>query len=430
MKRFWFRAVASAWAISWFAFSTTSLEANGLIREGVGPISSGRGGTNLGFADNGAILLDNPAAMVNVAGTGLAEAAVDTAIVGAHYTDLKPNNVQALTRPLPLPEAALIRKSADGDFAWGAGIFVPAGFGATYDMQNSFAGPQQYKSLGELIKILPGISYRLTDRLSIGGTLGIAFSQVDFQGPFYLPSGPLAGVPTIINFRGTGVAPTGSIGLQYVLNSRTTLGLNFTTESRLHLGGNTQTNIFGLAPFPLYSQFGSTAFMSWPRSLALGIKHDLSTRHRVSADVIWYDWKNSFNNIDLTLTNPSNPLVAGAAGSTINQTLPLRWHDTVSLRLGYEFRPNRRDVWRLGYAYSNSPVPNSTLNPYIDGVVQDFFTAGYSRRMGRAILNIAYQYGFSPTRHIGVSALPGGDFSNSTYNAHVHFANIGILVPF
>ena len=53
---------------------------DGLIRDGVGPISTGRGGTNQAFADNSAIILDNPGALVNVAGSGLAEFGVDTVI--------------------------------------------------------------------------------------------------------------------------------------------------------------------------------------------------------------------------------------------------------------------------------------------------------------------------------------------------------------
>ncbi|HEV3005593.1 MAG TPA: hypothetical protein VGX78_14100, partial [Pirellulales bacterium] len=55
----------------WVACASRWAMADGVVRDGVGSISTGRGGTNLGFADNGAILLDNPGAMVNVANNGL-----------------------------------------------------------------------------------------------------------------------------------------------------------------------------------------------------------------------------------------------------------------------------------------------------------------------------------------------------------------------
>jgi len=410
--------------------SPTRAWADGVIRDGVGAISTGRGGTNLGYADNGAVLLDNPGALVNVQGRGLMEADVDTLITDIQYTDTKPNNLSAKVIPMPLPEVSCIWKSRDGDWAWGIGAFAPAGFGASYNFQNSFAGPQNYRSIGALGKILPGLSYRVNDRLSIGGTCGLAYGHVDLEGPFFLQSGALRGVPTVIDLQGDGVAPTGSVGLQYKLSRRTTLGLTFTTETQMHQNGGMSANIYGVAPVPIYSRFAAQTSITWPRSLSFGFMHQLSSRHRVAADVYWYDWSHAFNQVGLGLTNPSNPLVAALAGPAIIQSLPMNWRDTVSMRLGYEFLPSRYSTWRAGYVYHSSPVPNSTLNPYTDGVLTHAFSVGHSRRVGRAWLNASYQYSFSPTRQVGTSALAGGDFSNSTFRAQAHWINLGVLVPF
>ncbi len=45
--------------------------ADGIILDGVSAYTIGRGGTNLGFADNGSILHDNPAAMGQIESDGL-----------------------------------------------------------------------------------------------------------------------------------------------------------------------------------------------------------------------------------------------------------------------------------------------------------------------------------------------------------------------
>ncbi|HEX5498116.1 MAG TPA: hypothetical protein VFX03_02775, partial [Thermomicrobiales bacterium] len=116
------------------------------MRDGVGPISTGRGGTNLGFSDNGAVILDNPGALVNVANNGLFEIGADVVTSQVHYTDNKPNDAQSAIRPIPVPNIAYIRRSRDKRWAWGLGVFGPQGFGASYQFQNSFAGPQHYKS--------------------------------------------------------------------------------------------------------------------------------------------------------------------------------------------------------------------------------------------------------------------------------------------
>ena len=96
----------------------------------------------------------------------------------------------------------------------------------------------------------------------------------------------------------------------------------------------------------------------------------------------------------------------------------------------YEWTPNDRDIWRCGYVYHDSPVPDRTLNPYFDGVLEHAFSLGYSRRLNRCMWNFAYQYSFGPERHVGQSDILGGDFANSDFDADAHWASIGVLVPF
>lgn len=405
--------------------------ADGLIRDGLGAISGGRGGTNMGLADNGAVLLDNPGALVNVAGNGLVDLDVDTITSQVHYTDLKPNNVYSHVRPIPIPDVTYIRRSKDRRWAYGIGLYGPAGFGASYDFQNSFAGPQNYQSFGAMGKFMWATSYRVTDRLSIGGNIGLATSYVNIQGPLFMQTGVLRGAPSIVDLQGIGYAPTGGFGVQYLMpNDRTTLGLAYTSETRFRLNGITNAEVFGVGPVPVYSRFNSQTTMNWPRSLAAGFAHRLNDRNIIAADVIWYDWHNAFNQVGINLTNPSNPMVPLLTGPSIVQNLPLNWRDTVSLRLGYQWMPDGVNIFRFGYVYHASPVPNNTLTPFTDGILLNTFSLGYSRRIGRAYLNAAYQYSFGNTRHVGVSSLAGGDFSNSTLQAQAHTAFLGILVPF
>jgi long-subunit fatty acid transport protein len=392
----------------------------------------GRGGTNMGFADNGAILLDNPGALVNVQGNGLADLAVDTVIPEVNYTDSKPNDVNSSVRPMPLPELTYIRKSDDGRWAFGIGAFAPAGFSANYQMQNTqFFGPQQYHSLGAMGKILPGLCYRVTDRFSIGATCGLAIGYAELNGPFYAQTGPLAGAPSLLNLHGTGVGVTGGFGLQYQLTPQTTLGLAYTSPTNIAQHGGARVTVLVPGLGPVYSSFNSTTTITWPQSLAAGFKHNLCCCRRIAADVVWYNWADSFNQIGMNFSSPSNPLVPVlAGGSTINSPLPLSWHDSVSLRLGYEWDPTFQDTVRAGYVYHTSPSPGGTLNPYLDGILTHTFSLGYSHKFERASLNLAYQYAFSPTRVVGTSDLLGGDFSNSTMKAQAHFASIGLTIPF
>ena len=80
-------------------------------------------------------------------------------------------------------------------------------------------------------------------------------SYLDLQGPVFLQSGALRGAPLVLDLQNFGVAPTGSVGLQYRLTQKTTLGLTYITETQFKMGGSMDANVYGLGPTPLYSRF-------------------------------------------------------------------------------------------------------------------------------------------------------------------------------
>jgi long-subunit fatty acid transport protein len=269
----------------------------------------------------------------------------------------------------------------------------------------------------------------LTERLSIGGSLGLALGHTELEGPFFIQTGPFAGAPTLISLHNTGAAVCGGVGMQYLLTPDTTVGLAYTAPTHFNMGGNARATLITPGG-PLTSGFDASATLTWPGSLGVGVKHNLSCCQRLGVDVVWYQWAAAFNNFGLTFRDPTNPVVAGLLGSTVHDAFPIRWHDTVSLRLGYEQDLNDRWTWRTGYIFHPSPAPSSTLNPYLDGVLLHTFSLGASRRMSRGVFNAAYQYSFSPTRVIGMSDIVGGDFANSTLKGQAHWINLSYLVPF
>jgi long-chain fatty acid transport protein len=422
----WFPAVFTAVML----LCTHTARGDGVVRDGVGAISMGRGGVNLAYDDNAAIILDNPAGMISGCDCGFWEAGVDTVVCDLHYSD-PDNDVNNDVKAFPSGMFGLVRRSQNSPWAWGFGVFVPAGFSAEFDMVNPHTGPTHYKSLGVLGKVLPGVAYQATDRLSIGATLGVGIGHAELEGPFYVQTGPLAGAPTLMDLQGTDAALTGGIGLQYALTESTTLGLAYTEETRFDFDGSSRATLF--TPFgPLGSDFDTRIDLVWPRSVGVGLKHELCACRRLGVDVIWYDWSHAFDQLDLVFSNPSNPMVpALVPGGVLRDSLAMRWDDSVSLRLGYEWDTSDALTWRVGYVYHDSPVPDATLNPFLDGVLEHALNVGASWCCNqRATLNLAYQYSFGRERHVADSEIVGGDFDNSTFDADAHWFAASVLVPY
>lgn len=412
------------------AFWSSMVLADGVIRDGLGARSSGRGGANIAFADTGVILYDNPAGMTNIAGCGMAEAGFDILLTDLTYSDLdNPVAIDAADNPFPAGQVSIIRKTPGGRFAYGLGFFAPAGFASDYDMNGPapFTGTQHYESLGMMMKLLPGVAFQATERLSIGATLGVGINHMEVEGPYFLQSaGPLQGTPLLIDLQATGAAPVWSAGLQYKLTNRTTLGLSYIAETHFRNHGDTVMQIPGVG----VNEYQTDLHINWPQSLGFGAKHRLLPQMVVAADVIWYDWSEAKESYNATFSDPTNPFVAVVAPS-LNESFPLNWRDSVSVRLGQEYYLCGHRTLRAGYAYHRNPIPDDTLTPWIQATIEHAVSAGYGWRFNEIWnLDAAYQYNWGSDRNVGTSSLVGGDFSNSRVETEAHWVYLSAMRRF
>lgn len=92
--------------------------ADGLVRDGIGPISGGRGGADIAHSDNGAILNDNPAGMIFSESGGLFEGGVDTVILDLGYTDPQNPASHNAVNGFPVPQLSIFKVFDDGDRRW------------------------------------------------------------------------------------------------------------------------------------------------------------------------------------------------------------------------------------------------------------------------------------------------------------------------
>ena len=410
---------------------------DGVVRDGLGACSIGRGGTNIAFADNGEVLYDNPAGMVNVEGRGLVDLGVNVLITDLQYGDPQNPGTGAWHNPFPIPEASVIKKSDDGQWAFGLGVFTPAGFATDWDLQEGGTMPGQlplgtyhYRSLGAMAKFLPGVAYQVNDRLSVGATLGLGLGHTELEGPYFLQTGlpPLIppGTPTIMRLYTTGVAPTWSFGLQYQLSDATTIGATYQSASYYSQTGSANVDLPGLGS----SEFKSEFDITWPASVGIGIKYDLCPHRIFSADVIWFGWSTAFDHAGVRLTNPSNPVFAALAPGGLSDQMPLDWRDSVSVRLGYEQHLLHGHIIRAGYAYHANQIPSQILTPYIPATLEHAFSLGYGWQHEAWEINLAYQYSFGPEVDVAQSGLAGGNFNNSWDRDQAHWMSASLIRRF
>lgn len=403
--------------------------ADGILRDGVGAISTGRGGTNIGFADNGNIILDNPGALAHVHGNGLTEFGFDMFFTDFTYSDPDNARTSPSNDPFPMGQFSLIRKAAGGDVAWGIGVFSHAGFSTRYTLNGPapLAGPQTYKSVGALMRILPSLSLALTPQLSIGGTVGAAVSHTELEGPYFTQSPtPFQGTPTLMDLQGTGAGLSWSVGAQYLLTPATIIGVSYQGATDIKADGSATLFIPGLGS----SWFEMDLQTEWPSTLGIGLSHKINRRTIVAADVIWTQWSDSKDGYDMLLSNPNNPVFQGVIGNSLPERFPLNWRDSVAVRLGLQRGLCHGRVIRAGYVYHRNVIPDETLTPFVQATVEHSLSAGYGWRAGNYNIDLGYQYMFGPDVNVGTSGFIGGDFDGSSVSTSAHWMLVNLIRRF
>ena len=224
----------------------------------------------------------------------------------------------------------------------------------------------------------------------------------------------------MLDLAADGAALCWSAGLQYKLTDSTTLGLAYQSESRFHMNGKTDVTV-PLMPFLGRTHYETGMDMTWPQSLGLGVRQQLCPHRTVSADVLWFGWSNAFDNLGLRLRNPNGAIAA------VDEQFPLRWQDTVSVRLGFEQALKRGRTLRCGYVYHRNPIPTGTLTPFIQAIGEHSFSAGYGWMVRGWNVDLGYMFCFGPNQTVGQSDLVGGEFNNSLHQAYTHCVAISLM---
>ena len=427
--------------------------AAGVILDSIGPVSAGRGGTNISHADNGVLIHDNPAGLVRMPhGLHLAGAVEliyhDTRYEDPLDTDYSKHEI------FTLPTFSLIyntcNEADESGFAFGLGYYVPAGFSTEYDLKFAgFTNPsnnnavQRYSSDAQLNKLLFSVSYKVTEDLSVGFSAGPTYLSLELEAPYTFQTGGLAGNSGLINLDADRFGFSYSAGMQYnIPKINTTVGLSFVSESKATLKGHSDV----LMPdFGLGGEYDVKTNFEWPRSIGFGISHLVKDAHRFSADVVWFDWASAYDRLHLELTDGDNTntnlFLKGAVGSAdLNDSFPLDWEDVFVYRFGYEFFFNKtnegndsskaKDILRVGYIYNENPIPNDTLVPLVVGTTKHNFNYGYTHKWEHLELNSAFEFALSDNERVGKSSIVGGDFDNSELKTKVYTISIGFAYHF
>ena len=218
---------------------------------------------------------------------------------------------------------------------WAVGVSVVALTGSVLDYDDDWAGRYQVQDVSILvIGAVPSVSYRVTDKLSVGASVPIMYSELDMDIAVPNPNSPVQGPDGKVNLDGNDTQVAGSVSFLYEFSERTRLGGRALSKFDFEYDGNISADLLG--------QVGVETNLTMASLARVGLSHDLNEQWSLHATWGWDNWSEMQ---DIFLST-----------NTGGATLPRNWEDTYHYAVGADYRLDRHWTLRAGVAYDTDPT--------------------------------------------------------------------------
>jgi len=259
----------------------------------------------------------------------------------------------------------------------------------------------------KFIDVNPTIAYQVNPEFSLGLGLNYYNSSLTLEAQNNYAPFPDGSQKMAVEGEGYGY----NLGFLYKPSEKHSIGGAFRSGSSIK-----HTGRFSLTNIPLGPDFSTPASveMNFPNIANLGYAYRPDKRWKIEADLEWIQWS-SLENLTIKL---APPLPA-------RQEIVKDWKDTMSPRLGIEFRPDAN--WKLwaGYVYLPTSIPDRTFDPSLPDANAHIFCLGAGWEKKNFALALSQEFSFPEDRKIA----EGGPF-DGTYKSFNLLTTLNIQYNF
>jgi len=432
--------------------ATMHLQAQDLFTGARTSASIGVAGADLA-SPHGALgaVTGNPAGLASPAGTTTTEnrsLEVSGLAILAHGNYTSPTSTNSKLDPLiGIAPSAAFATTLPGAPAWRVSLSAapdtslsanwyyndaPGTAGVTY-------GYRQNKSslLNERIAI--GAAHPLGKKIQAGATFGLVYNSSTLIAPtIFQQQAVLKGLKTLLTLKTSGIGWNGTAGLIYTPIHQLQIGFLYKSPTYIHGTGDADGNLSALlAALGLTGSFrpdfhyAASLDYSLPQSGGIGLTWNVTQRTRLYFRGDLVNWNNSFNHLNLGVSNGNNTDLNGLVGSNgFHDVIPLNWHNQTLFHLGLESAVSHNLVLRGGFVTGNNPVPSSTLTPLTAAITRQSLAGGIGYHTHRYKLDAAYEAGLPHSASVNQSILRAGEYNNSQTELSTHTLSTTFAIAF
>lgn len=267
----------------------------------------------------------------------------------------------------------------------GLGMYSP--FGLSVDWPRDFEGRFSLGGLRttlQTISVSPVVAVEPIKRLSFG--VGPYFQYVDadvrnlaFIAPPVPPLSPTqnGAVSATSKLTGNNWGVGWTLGFLYRITDNVSVGASYLSQVR-HDVNDVRQELTRIADGAAILTRRATTELTLPAVLRFGAAWK-GGAWTIEADGQWTQWS-SYRELRVDFSN----------GTSI--VSPKHWHDSWNLRLGGQYRLNRYLDLRAGFAWEESPIPGTTLDPMLPSGNRNIYCLGLGVHLPPFTIDLAYNY--------------------------------------
>lgn len=309
---------------------------------------------------------------------------------------------------------------------FGAGVYSPYGLSGHWDQNTGFRTLGLQASIN-YYTINPTVAIEILPNVSLGAGLRVNYAKTDLRQGLFWPNQP----NDEFRFKGDGWDVGYDFGLLIKPHEKISIAAVFKSTTSFNLSGTTE--YYNNVPFPPGAppQFqvpafpkqvvGANADFEFPLNAIFGVSYRPTPQWNFEFNADYTDWS-SLQTVTIKQANGFNGLIPQ------NLPLVLNWEPSWY----YEFGATRylNNGWSIsaGYIFNENSVPDAHYNPIVADLDRHFLSIGAGHKAEHLSFDVAYQFGYGPTRTVSGSApsatgqTADGDYK---YFSHALFVTVG-----
>lgn len=364
--------------------------------------ATARGEAFTATADNPSAIYYNPAGLTQLEGQN-ARGGIYGLYYNPQYTSPSTGeHFDGLDAWFAIPQVFYSYSFESAPLALGMGVYSPYGLSGHWDQNTGFR-TLGIKATINYYTLNPTIAYEILPNISLGAGLRVNYAKTDLQQGLVWPDQ----ANDQFRFKGDGWDVGYDFGLLWKVHEKVSIGAVFKSTTSFNLGGTTEyyNNVafppgvppqFQVPAFPK-QVVGANADFEFPLNAVFGVSFRPTPKWNFEFNADYTDWS-SLGTVTIKQAN-------GFAG-LIPQNVPLvlNWEPSWY----YEFGATRylKNGWSVsaGYIYNENSVPDAHYNPIVADLDRHFFSVGAGYKADHLSFDVAYQFGYGPTRTVTGSA--------------------------